>query len=241
MNILEKGLFEILTPKIFLEKYMLLIEKAGRTCYKSEKGKITHSSASKFIKMLIERKHFSVLEHGYLTVKFTHVSRGLTHELVRHRLGSFSQESTRYVDYLKGYKNPDLEKFQASFILPPHKDKDQKMSLRDGTDRRMSAYDMLEEIELFYRTLRQNGWLPEDARQLLPNALNSDIVVSANFREWRHIFFMRTSKQAHWEIRSIMSELLEEVKILLSPIFDDFEQAGIDINNLPYYKCKNKD
>lgn len=240
MKILQdKGEFQILTPLGVLKDYVLAIERAGRTCYKSEQGRVTMETATKFIKMLISRKHFSVLEHSYLTVKFTNVSRGLTHELVRHRLVAISQESTRYVDYVKGDGNPDLSRFQCSFVLPPHKDVNQKFSMPDG--RLLSASDMLSEIESFYRVLRQNGWVPEDARQLLPIALTSGIVVSANLREWRHIFFMRTAKDAHWEIRAVMVSLLEKIKEIVPAVFDDFKKEGEDIHGLPYYTCANKD
>ncbi len=229
--------FKILTPKSELKKQLLNIERAGRTCYQSDKKKITQKSAKKFIKMILNRHHESVIEHSSMSVQFSNVSRGFTHELVRHRLAAYSQESTRYVDYASKDSNVDLEKFQVHVVVPPHKDETEKFKLEDG--RNISAREMIQEIENFYRTLRKNGWLPEEARQLLPIGLRAQIVITANFREWRHIFSMRTSQPAHWEIRGVMCRLLKEIKAILSPVFDDFKYAGKDRNGVPYFEKKS--
>ena len=98
--------------------------------------------------------------------------------------------------------------------------------------------EMFAEVEKFYRGLRKAGWVPEDARQILPIGIKSQIVISANFREWRHIFTMRTSRRAHWEMRRVMGNLLEYVKPILSPLFDDFVEAGVDENGLRYFEKK---
>lgn len=228
VEIKTKGKFEILTPIEELKRQLLMIEKAGRTCYQSEKGEVTEESATRFVKMLLSREHESVIEHSSMTVKFSDVSRGLTHELVRHRLTSFSQESTRYVDYDE----------KTVMILPPHRNLDKRLDL--GYGRKMNPMEMFDEIELFYRVLRKDGWTSEDARQVLPNALESEIVATANFREWRHIFKMRTAKSAHWEIRSVMNELLEEVRTIVPVIVNDFEVIGKDKNGLDYYEIKRR-
>ena len=235
MNLLTTpGDFELLTPIEDLKKQLLNIEKGGRTCYQSFVGDITEESAKKFISMLIKRGHLSVIEHSSMTVRFKNISRGFTHELVRHRLAAFSQESTRYVDYARrGAKQVNLEKFQVSIVSPFHKDAKEKIELDDG--RKLSFEEMGTEIERFYRALRKAGWLPEEARQILPIGLRTEIVITANFREWRHIFYMRTSQYAHWEIRSVMIKLLEYIKPILSPIFDDFKQAGVDTKGYKYY------
>ncbi len=231
------GEFELLTPVSELKAQLLNIEKAGRTCYQSFVGEINEESAKKFITMLIKRGHLSVIEHSFMSVRFKNISRGFTHELVRHRLAAFSQESTRYVDYAKrGAVQVDLDKFQVSIVSPFHKDAEEKVELDDG--RKMSFKDMGEEVEKFYRALRKAGWLPEEARQILPIGLRTEIVITANFREWRHIFYMRTSKYAHWEIRSVMVKLLEYIKPILSPIFDDFEEAGTDNKGYKFYEPK---
>ena len=115
------GTFKILTPKKELEEQLLRIEKGGRTCYQSIKKDITKSSAKKFVKMILGRGHESVIEHSYMTVQFSNLSRGFTHELVRHRLCAFSQESTRYVDYAQEGEGPDLDAFQLKCIVHLHK------------------------------------------------------------------------------------------------------------------------
>jgi len=233
MQIIEKPTFRILTPKDELKNQLLRIEESGRTCYQSFTGPITEESATKFVRMIMNSGHESVIEHTSMTVGFYGVSRGFTHEMVRHRLAAYSQESTRYVDYAKGEDTANLERFQMEMVIPAHKDKDQRVDLGDG--RVMTPVEMAEEIELFYRSLRKSGWLPEDARQCLPTGLVSDLVATTNFREWRHIFKMRTQKAAHWEIRRVMSELLEEVKQVVPVIFEDFAQQGVDKNGLVYY------
>jgi len=118
----------------------------------------------------------------------------------------------------------------------PSSKRKQKIKLDDG--REISPKEMFEEYEKFYRGLRKAGWLPQDARQFLPIGIKSQIVISANFREWRHIFTLRTSRFAHWEIRQIMNNLLKELQNILPGIFDDFILAGKDENNLSYFEKK---
>ncbi len=228
--------FHILTPKSELINQLIRIEKAGRTCYQSEKSPVNKETAKKFVNMLIKRGHESVIEHSSLTVKFLNCSRGMTHEMVRHRLASFSQESTRYVDYAKRGEEIDLNKFQLNCIAPPHRNEKEKVVLENGE--KLSLRDMFANIEMYYRGLRKAGWLPEDARQVLPIGIKSEIVVTANFREWRHIFELRTSQFAHWEIRVAMITLLKELKKILPGIFDDFQKVGVDKNGIEYYEKK---
>ena len=194
------------------ESPLELIELAGRTSWQS-RDKITKDSAKKFIKMLIKRGHESVLEHSAMTVEFNNVSRGFTHEIVRHRLASFTQESTRYVD-------------ESNFevVIPPDKDKDEKivdLKLPDGKKIKVSFQEWMDLNEKMYQGLRKAGWNAEDARQVLPIGIVSQIVVTANFREWRHIFKLRTAPDAHWEIRFVMKNLLKDVKEKIPLIFDD--------------------
>ena len=239
MRILKNaGSFIILTPEKELRVQLLRIEKAGRTCYQSEKKEITTESAANFVRMILKRGHESVIEHSNMTVQFNNVSRGFTHEQVRHRLTAISQESTRYVDYAKEGKGPDLENFQLKCVVPPHRDENEKIALEDG--RIMSISEMFAEHEKFYRALRKAGWLPQDARQVLPIGIKSQIVISANFREWRHIFTMRTQETAHWEIRKVMGDLLEKVKTIIPEIFDDFVEAEKpDQNGLRYFEKRS--
>jgi len=191
-----------------------LIELASRTSYQS-RDKITSGSAASFVQMIKKRGHESVLEHSALTVEFNNVSRGLTHELVRHRLASYTQESTRYVD------ESDL-----LVVIPPGKDADEKLldlKTPEGDFLKVSFRDWVEMNEQMYRGLRKAGWLPQDARQILPIGIKSQIVVTTNFREWRHIFKLRCAPDAHWEIRETMLSLLQELKNKIPVIFDDFE------------------
>lgn len=217
------GSYDVLSSPESLTDSVLLIETAGRTCYQSEKNEVTMDTASKFIRRLIKSGHESVLEHSQLVVRFNNCSRGFTHELVRHRLAGFSQESTRYVDYANG--EVDLSKFSISCVAPPHRDVDEKFILSDG--RVFSFVDMCNYVEEFYRTLRSGGWKPEDARQILPTGLVAQIVVSANFREWRHIFKMRTATVAHWEIREVMTKLLHEINETIPAVFEDLSEVQI--------------
>jgi len=189
-----------------------LIEIAGRTAYQS-RDKITDESAVIFVKTLRDRGHESVLEHSCMTVEFNNVSRGFTHELVRHRLAAYTQESTRYVD-------------ESNFlaVIPPDKDADEKLvelNLPDGAKLKVSFQEWMDLNEQMYRGLRKVGWVPQDARQILPIGIKSQIVMTANFREWRHIFKLRTASSAHWEIRRVMTNILSDVKKRVPVIFND--------------------
>lgn len=205
------------------ENPIQLVELAGRTAYQT-RGKITEGSAEKFIKMLRDRGHESVLEHSAMTVEFNKVSRGFTHELVRHRLVAYTQESTRRVD-------------ESDFlaVVPPNKDPDEKLvTLRLSCvypylplSPRVSFREWMKLNEQMYRGLRKAGWHTEDVRQVLPIGIKSQIVATANFREWRHIFKLRTSPDAHWEIRRVMRNLLRDVKQRVPIIFGDIEIEGL--------------
>lgn len=209
-----EGVFEILHPQEDLQGQLLRIEKAGRTCYRSEHRDITPKSADKFIRMVLRRGHESVIEHSSLSVVFSNVSRGMTHEMVRHRHTAYSQESTRYVDYDGG--NLDLDKAELTIVVPPH----QEVQGISGD---------MPYIENVYKILRQlSEWPPEDARQFPPIGIASKIVVTASFRQWRHIMALRTQKAAHWEIRYCMYDLLTRLKEIIPVIFEDFTELDED-------------
>lgn len=191
-----------------------LIEKCGRTCYKSE-DKISEGSAEKFIQMIINKGHETVLEHAAVSVKFV-VDRGVSHELVRHRIASFSQESTRYCDYNNGH---------ITFIIPPWCDIEEcTINLMDdvvfvGTD-----YDWFaaqQKSEVTYLKLRDKGWKPEQARSVLTNSLKTEVVMTANLREWRHFFKLRTPITAHPQMREVTNPMLRQFKKLIPVVFDD--------------------
>lgn len=181
------------------------IEVAGRTCYKSE-DKITEESASKFVQNLVDRKHHAMIEFGDITVRFI-TNRGVTHELVRHRLCSFAQESTRYVNY----GGDDIE-----FIKPVWSE--DKIFPGTAED---CWYKVCSEAEDCYKRLLFYGWKPQQAREVLPNSLKTEIVVKANIREWRHIFKLRCNKSAHPQMRALMIPLLEELKGKIPIVFND--------------------
>lgn len=188
------------------------IEVAGRTCYKSE-GQMTEDSTNRFIASIIRRGHESVIEHESISVRFV-VDRGVTHEMVRHRLCSFSQESTRYCRYDGG----------VTFIIPPWVD------IEPGVyDGRSYGYERgshlwfcsMLDAERCYLELLEHAWTPQQARAVLPNSLKTEIVWTANLREWRHILKLRTSKAAHPQMREIMTPLLNELKEAIPIMFDD--------------------
>lgn len=209
MRIINAG-YEILSniSKGGIEE-LKFIEKVGRTCYRSEdKIKKDGSSAKEFVKMLIDRGHEAMLEHVSISVKFI-VDRGISHELVRHRLASFAQESTRYCNYSK-------DKFgkEITFIKP--------FWLEDETD---PAYHMwygaMRIAEGRYFELLDKGGTPQEARSVLPNSVKTEIVVTMNIREWRHFFKLRCDTAAHPQMREVTVPLLREMKEKLPVFFDD--------------------
>lgn len=214
--ILIKPSFSILT---MTENAEQLIERAGRTCYKSE-DLISLVSAKKFCKMLKKNEHFSVIEHATMTVKFI-CDRGISHELVRHRLASYSQESTRYCNYSK-------DKFgnQITYVIPPwigivpEEYKINPISYEQNSNLAVWL-DILLEAEATYFSLLKAGWRSEMARSVLPNALKTEIIVTANFREWYHIFNLRCSPIAHPQMRELMIPLRDKCIELYPSIFGD--------------------
>lgn len=212
--ILVKPSFEILAV-MDCSNPILLIELAGRTCYKTE-DKITHDSAEKFVKMIKDRGHHSVLEHSALTVRFI-CDRGVTHELVRHRLCAYSQESTRYCNYKGG----------VTFVIPPWINVNPgKYSggefYKKGLSRaELNWLDVMFNSEDYYIELLNDEWSPQQARSVLPNSLKTEIVVTANFREWNHIFTLRCSKAAHPQMREIMIPLRNRCRKLIPVVFED--------------------
>ena len=208
-----EGISEIFQTGDDLLQQLANICRAGRVCYRSDKGDDSKAVGGKFIDMIMRRGHHSVIEHSSLSVMFSNVSRGFTHEMVRHRLCAFSQESTRYCDYANGQL--DLEKSELTFVVPPHKELGRT---RGGA----TVEHMVDTAEAYYKVLRGDGWIPQDARQFLPIGIAAKIVVTANFREWRHIMAMRTQKAAHWEIRYVMYDLLTVLKTWIPVIFRDF-------------------
>jgi thymidylate synthase (FAD) len=224
---LIKPSYQILT-KLDGPEILRNIEVAGRTCYKSEE-KITEDSAEALAARLIKSGHHSVIEHQSFSVRLI-CDRGVSHEVVRHRLASFSQESTRYCNYSK-------DKFdnQLTFILPPWCDiaeGEYKVSFFGNTvsnphdipileDTDLVWFLMMAKCEKAYNTLIQEGWKPQEARSVLPNSLKTEIVVTANLREWRTIFSQRCAIAAHPQMRELMQPLLAEVQSKIPIIFNE--------------------
>lgn len=206
MKIIEPS-FEIL-DKVNGMEVLQKIELCGRVCYKSE-SRITEDSAIKFVRNILNSGHESVLEHEKITVRIV-CDRGVSHEIVRHRIASYSQESTRYCNYSKdGFGN------ELTFIRPLFwKDNRQQM-----TNWERSMADM----EHDYIQAIQAGATPQEARSVLPNSLKTEIIVTMNLREWRHFFKLRTSSKAHPQMREISIPLLAAFKTLIPVVFDDIE------------------
>lgn len=201
---------EIIKPSFIIEdqingeEILKRIEKYGRTCYKSEE-KITEDSSRKFIQMIVKSGHESVIEHEKITVRII-CDRGVTHEMVRHRIASYSQESTRYCNY----KSKGLKVIEPFFFT---KDQEKYKIWKEA----MVA------CEEKYNQLIEMGATPQEARSVLPNSLKTEIVVTYNLREWRHFFKLRCSDKAHPQIREIALPILKEFKNKIPIIFDDFE------------------
>ena len=221
---LIKANFEILTPISDggIEE-LRHIEKIGRVCYKSE-GKITEDgeSAKKFVKMLIDRGHEAMIEHSSMSVKFV-VDRGVSHELVRHRIASFAQESTRYVNY-------SLDKFGNEInvidIFGGIK-LDNKMKNIDAQTINFIInewYQAMGDAEKHYMKMMELGATPQIARSVLPNSTKTEITITANYREWRNFFKLRVPSTAHPQMREVTIPLLKELKTRLPIIFDDISE-----------------
>jgi thymidylate synthase (FAD) len=195
------------TPKVELlsitSNAEKLIEAAGRTSYLSF-DKQGEGTEKRFIRMLIKSGHLSVLEHAYATFRISGASRSFTHQLVRHRLCSFIQQSQRYVDESNfNYIEPD--------------------SIRNNPEAHSVFIDFMGKAKEAYLKLNGLKIKKEDARYVLPNAVESQIVVSANFREWRNIIDLRGKAQAQWEIRRVTIEILKILKKHAPNVFGDFE------------------
>ena len=197
-----------------------IIEQAGRTCYKSE-HKIEPDSAYRFIQKLIGMGHESVLEHGAITVRFL-TDRAVSHELVRHRLASYSQESQRYVDPKR--KGP------MEFIRPWWVPKEYVGDYERGYINSSGGFERAEtrifltslfDTYDYYQLLRNFSCTPQQARAVLPNATKTEIVVTTNPREWRHILKLRTSNAAYPQIRELMIPVLQTFKELWPALFED--------------------
>lgn len=191
------------TPEAGVEA-LRRIEWCGRISHRSEEA-MKEDSWKRFIQaVVLEHGDWSIVEHVSATVDFL-VDRGITHEIVRHRLFSFTQESTRFVNYEK--------KMPPSFIEPEEMNAEAKHYWKVG----------IEQSEFAYKMMLANGCPPQIARSVFPNALASRLIVTGNLRNWRHFFIMRTTKEAHPQMRQVTIPLLEQFKELIPILFEDIE------------------
>jgi thymidylate synthase (FAD) len=175
-----------------------LLEHAGRICYRSE----SRGKPGQFVRARVQEGHESIIEHASATFEVSGISRACSHQLVRHRLASFSQESQRYVDM----SDPE-------WVLPP--------AVVDDPEARQLWQDFAGRVEEAYRALRERGVRKEDARFVLPNATATRLIMTANFRELLHIFRLRISPAAQWEIRGVAVRMLEQVYPHAPAVFGD--------------------
>ena len=191
------------------QKVLQKLELVGRTCYKSE-DKITEDSAAKFVAGLIKRGHEAMLEHVSITVKFV-TDRGISHEIVRHRLASYAQESTRYCNY-----SQDKFGHELTFIIPDF--------LEYGSEGFKLWKDEMKQVEKTYFAMLEAGHTPQEARSVLPNSLKTELVMTANLREWRAFFKLRAANStgaAHPQMLEITRPLLDDLKEMIPVVFDD--------------------
>ena len=223
--------FEILSKDFKRENVLTAIECAARTCYKSE-DKITNDSAERLVRSLVKRGHEAMLEHApTLSVRFI-CDRGVSHELVRHRLFSFAQESTRYVDY---------NNTGTQFIIPEWiKGKDRETilnfkyksidELNDNIESIMNTFEDKKNwwfvsvcmfSDVYYRSLIETGWKPQQARTVLTNSIKTEIVVTGNVREWRNFFKLRLDRAAHPQMRELTIPLFRSLYADIPEIWED--------------------
>jgi thymidylate synthase (FAD) len=197
------------------DELLRVIELAGRTCYKSE-DRIAEGSAEDFIGRIVRSGHESVIEHSSVTVRII-CDRGVSHELVRHRLAAYSQESTRYANYSRDKFGSEITVIKPSFWP-------------EGSEAYSIWERAMQQAESAYMELLQAGAKAQEARSVLPNSLKTEVVMTANLREWRHVLKLRCSKPAHPQIREIMLDLLAELHRQLPVLFSDlFDQYAEEI------------
>lgn len=206
MKIINAG-YEFISPIDGID-ILKNIEQDGRVCYKSE-DLITEDSAIKFAQNIIKRGHEAVLEHCSFTVKFI-VDRGVSHEIVRHRVASYCQESTRYCNYSKDKFGNEITVIKPCFW-------------NEGTIPFEYWETAMRMSEAKYFDLLAQGATPQEARAVLPNSLKTEVVMTANIREWRHFFKLRTASAAHPQMREVAIPLLKECQEKIPVLFDDIE------------------
>lgn len=184
------------------------IEAAGRTCYKSE-GKIKKDSEVEFIKSIMKRNHGAVLEHASFTARFI-CDRGVSHEIVRHRLASYCQESTRYCNYSQDKFGGEITVIRPCFLI-------------EDTQAWAAWESAMKNAEYSYFRLLDIGLTAQQARSVLPNSLKTEVVMTANIREWQHFFTLRCAQAAHPQMREVACMLLDKVRKEIPILFDNIQ------------------
>jgi len=198
------------------------IEKVARVCYKSE-DKIGEGTAEKMVRALIKSNHLAMLEHFSFSVKFI-VDRGVSHEIVRHRVASFAQESTRYCNY--GTKGGEITVIEPFYLMADGVN----VSTDNWSERYGAWVSACEEAEKSYLRMIADGASPQEARAVLPTSLKTEVVMTANLREWRHFFSLRAcgvTGKPHPQMLEVAVPLLKEVKELIPVVFDDLEPMEV--------------
>ncbi len=199
---------KVLIPEQQLDKAVITkLERYARVCYKSEDSAGAFSDPN-FLKNLINRGHESVIEHEKITVLFI-TDRGVSHELVRHRVGSYSQESTRYCNYSKGKYGSEITVIEPFFFIGKGVYQTWETACRNA--------------EQSYLKLIDSSCTAQEARAVLPNSLKTEVVVTYNFREWRHFFRLRAAAASHPQMKQITIPLLLKFREQLGIFFDDLE------------------
>ncbi len=236
---------KIMEPEL-LAGALTRVEYAARVSHRSEEE--TSANTERFIRaVVLQHGDWSVVEHVSASVEFL-VDRGITHEIVRHRIASYTQESTRFVNYAKKmppsfiYPNPEVQCEHCVAGIEPRKSgsgdwyhaiQRGEQSVIEDCVYNKTWLNAIGEVEGAYRQLTLlEGWRPQEARSVFPNALSSKIIVTMNLRGWRHIFLLRTTKEAHPQMRQVMIPLLAEFKKLVPVLYEDIEPEARQIENM---------
>lgn len=220
----KSSAYACLYPNIQGMEALKFIEEIGRTCYASM-DKTTEDSAPDFVRGLIKRQHFAALEHVSFTIKFV-CDRGVSHEIVRHRVASFMQESTRYVNY--GTKFGGIRVIDPCFWNEEYQ-REMGLPVRENSDKLMELwYEAMESDNRIYNEMIALGATPQEARTVLPQSTRTTIFMTANIREWRHFFSLRgadTTGPAHPQMHEVCWDAFEQVKEHYPVFFDDIEMS----------------
>lgn len=203
--------YDEICDDFYLQLQLKHVEKCGRICYLSE-PKDPEGSTDKFIRMLIKNGHESPLEHGGCTFKIV-TDRAISQEVVRHRLASYSQESTRYCNYANGKFSREITVIESSGL---------------AENEAREWLDAMEHLERTYLLMIDSGVKPEKARDVLPLCLKTELMMTANFREWRHFLKLRGSRMAHPEIRKIAKQIYKVFQRAIPVLVEDIKLADAD-------------